>query len=1309
MARQAERSASHHGGSAWAVIFAAGFCALVSQALLFREFLSVFEGNELGLAWFFTTWLLWVAVGALLGRLRVKGLDALTVRFEFLVLLYLPAYLLQGWLIRSARDISGVEAYELFPIARMLPASIVANAPISFLTGLLFALACKWISRGGRIPVATVYICETVGSCAGGVAVTVLLYNGASGETVFLVAALVLSVAFLIHQLARRRWLSAAIPLIAVLAVHATGLDHAWRRANDLRTWQRLFPPETYRGSFVTPQAKYLYGEQRGQMNIVAWESIAASIPNTEYASSVAALHLAQRPGARRFLVVGQGGFALCRRLLVLPQTESVTWLDHDPAYPAHLLRILPDRLKLTDARLAIPRTDLRTHLLSTRDRYDVAILGLPDATTLTLNRYFTREFFELLRARLAVSGLVGLRVSGGENFMGEELINVGASVFRTLGSVFQHLVIKPGEESWFLASDDAGLTTSPAILRDRFQEIDGSEALYPAEGLMSLYLPDRIAFQEARYHEAVGARSGDVLLNTDRHPRALFHSLQFAAREAGTAVSLTAALRTFAACGRPVLPITVVLYGILRFVFILKRRKPGAPEAGVVADSPFDGYFLVFSTGAAAMAFSIILMFMYQSVFGSIFLYAGLISALFMLGLSMGSLATGHRIAKKGKIGRGTIAVIMCLHAGLMATVVRLPFALPRGAFAVLFLLSGLFGGIYVPLVAAQLRAAGISDRAAGGVIELSDHLGGAVGSLITGLVLLPVFGNAYALGLVALILLVNLLPMLLRSAEGRALLHPARRAATARAAGYIMVGAGAFLMAVSLCCRRTSEPALQRQFERAAQSMAGRSELIDKQATLRNGQALAYYEVANSAGDVESYLFSTDRLAPAVLGYGGAMTLAVMLDPEGTLHDFRIIRSNETPAYLALLNPWMQEIQGRGLFDANALADVDAVTGATLSSAAIRDALRTAGNTFAREVLNLGIAGPDPRPVRRAPDTRFFSVIILAVMALILRNRPHRRLRQLFLLLVLTLCGLLLNTQYSLAQTLSLLALQLPPAGWSAVFVLVLVLPFFVLLFGNVYCGYLCPFGALQELVGDLRPAQLDTHPATVAWRYGRPAKFLLLFLVVAAFALSLDGALASHDPLVSVFSSARSRFVACIAGVVLLLSFFYPRFWCRTLCPTGAFLALLNGTQFLKRLVPRVNHKLCPFGVTSDRDLDCICCDRCRMTTHPEREALKAARERLPSAGRCHVFLLGVAVLAATFIWRAYATWSGVGTPAPGAPGIVSTAGGQPRDVDMLALRRKIDLRQLSDQEAKYYKPVDIPLIPPGGNAPKEDRAK
>ncbi|MFV1958059.1 MAG: hypothetical protein ACC662_01465, partial [Planctomycetota bacterium] len=185
-----------------ALIASLGFFSLVAQTLLFRDWLTALEGTELAIGSFFGTWLLWVAGGALAARAygRLRPGHAPTWRaLALLTLLYLPAYALEHVLVLHARDLVGVRAYEVLPLQDLLGLSLLLGAPVSFLTGFLFTLACRAAaaapSRAGRLPVARVYVLEAAGAFVGGAGVTLLLGAGTTPAACALGAGLVLALA----------------------------------------------------------------------------------------------------------------------------------------------------------------------------------------------------------------------------------------------------------------------------------------------------------------------------------------------------------------------------------------------------------------------------------------------------------------------------------------------------------------------------------------------------------------------------------------------------------------------------------------------------------------------------------------------------------------------------------------------------------------------------------------------------------------------------------------------------------------------------------------------------------------------------------------------------------------------------------------------------------------------------------------------------------------------------------------------------------------------------------------------------------
>jgi spermidine synthase len=1266
--------------AALTALFSIGFFALVAQTLLFRDFLSVYEGNELGIATFFTSWLLWVAAGALCARrCAVRPVR----NFEWLVLLYVPAAVLQAVLIQYSRPLAGVSVYELFPFVRMCGVSLLTNAPVSFLTGWLFTRACHYLSAASPLAVARVFVAESAGSFAGGVAVTLLLTAGVAAESIFLYAALCTSAGPCLHAATRRRLVTALVPALLLVLLLAAGVDRQLTRWKDHYLWQRLLPQTPLGGAFVTTQARYLYGSDRGQFNVVAQESVTDVVPAAEHASEVAALHLAQHPTARRILVIGRGAYAICNRFLILPGIESVTLLDPDPDYPGQLLEVLPGFFKTEDSRLRIPRVDARTHLQKTEVRYDLVVLNLPTVTTLALNRTVTREFFDALKARLAPAGVVGARITGGENFMGDDLVNAGASVYHTLTTVFPHVGLKPGDESWLLASEGTALSADPAVLGERFAGIEGSAALYPAAGLSGLYPADRIAYQLSTYRAAADAAPERLLLNTDDRPKALLHSLLFVLRQAGASDRLTLFVRTFAINGVPVLVWTIVLFGVLRFVYTLTAPRSRTPDAGVASVSLFDAMVVVVTTGAVGMATNILLMFMYQSRFGSIFLHIGLITAAFMLGLSVGSAASEQILLRRRRSARGLLAEGLCIHALLLGLLTVTPAELSRPVFGAFFLLSGVMSGIYVPAVAAVFKQAGREDAQAGSVVDCCDHLGGTVGGLLMGLWLLPLFSRNTALGVVVLLLLVNLPGLRPRRRRGGARAAPGL--SFVRPGAYVLFGICATAVLGALMLGRGQTIDYTRRLQTAAHLMRPSVPLTMQPGT-RGG--VTYFTQGNASDEIRAYFFGTDRLAPEVQGYGGPFVLAVMTDPQGILQGVEVLQSDETPAYLSAIRRWMRGLAGAPLFSSDALAGVDAVSGATLTSQAVLRALRKAGHGFASETLALPVgAGPAASSSRWWPDREFAVFALLVALGLFVRNRPRTLTRRVFLIAVVLVCGFWLNLQYSLSQIFALLSLKWPAATPNGAFLFVVLVPLLVLCFGNIYCGYLCPFGALQELIGHLRPARVKLQPDQRMWNWTRLLKYLLLAMLVLLYVGSGNMELASADPLVTVFGTERQTVLIVLIGLILVLSFFYNRFWCRALCPTGAFLALLHGIKGLRRFIPPINPKLCIYGVDTLKDLDCICCDRCRGLTRPELLTLRPVLRVPAGLVRRLALALALVVVGGLFL-RDVLARHGMGG---GARGAAMSQAAVIRAVDMPKLKQLIDEQRLSDQEALFYEPI------------------
>jgi len=141
------------------------------------------------------------------------------------------------------------------------------------------------------------------------------------------------------------------------------------------------------------------------------------------------------------------------------------------------------------------------------------------------------------------------------------------------------------------------------------------------------------------------------------------------------------------------------------------------------------------------------------------------------------------------------------------------------------------------------------------------------------------------------------------------------------------------------------------------------------------------------------------------------------------------------------------------------------------------------------------------------------------------------------------------------------------------SAVILMGLVFGLAVL-FGPVFCGWVCPLGSIQEWIGGIGknifkskynrfvPEQLDK-----VLRYGR---YVILVLVVFVTARSGYLMFENIDPYNALFTF-WSEEVALPALVILIVtlvgSLFIERPWCKYACPYGGLLGLFNKFRLFK----------------------------------------------------------------------------------------------------------------------------------------------
>jgi spermidine synthase len=502
-------------------------------------------------------------------------------------------------------------------------------------------------------------------------------------------------------------------------------------------------------------------------------------------------------PQPRRALVLSGGLGGVLHELAKYP-LEQIDYAELDPLL-IEAVEEFPTLLtagELADPRLRIEEVDGRL-LVRQRQRggaprpgrgYDLVIVNLPYPSTLQLNRFYTVEFFDMVRGLLDGGGIVVVGSPGSLSYMSEELRDLNAMLYQTLQRVFPSVRPIPGDLTLWLASPSAELAHTPLeALVKRWEGRDlETKLLTPAH--IRLRLDQRYldwfwsslgTVQGLRGEAGLGREtgggvdrtsiSGGTYVNRDLHPVGLFYGLSYwnALFSPGLARVLA-----FAAGLRLWMLILPLVGSVLIWLAVVKLAGKG--NGSIVP-------IVIAATGFSGMTADLIIIFAFQSLYGYVYHWIGLLITAFMAGLSLGGLTMTRRLASSrlaapcagGRSG-GEWRTLLRLEVALVLFWVLLPIVLAAlytrlahplvssSIQAMLFLLNAAAGflvGAQFPLANRIWLKGRESQAGTTGVLYASDLVGAFLAAVLVSVILVPVLGIVETCVLVAVLKLGSLL----------------------------------------------------------------------------------------------------------------------------------------------------------------------------------------------------------------------------------------------------------------------------------------------------------------------------------------------------------------------------------------------------------------------------------------------------------------------------------------------------------------------------------------------------------------------
>lgn len=671
--------------------FILGMVSIISQVLLLRELMVTFYGNELFLGLALGCWLVWTALGSLIGKKFINR----KAFFGNLIILFffLPTSLI---LIRFLKT--------LFPLGvtinffKAIGLTFVSLLPLGFSLGFFFTTAFSFSKTKKPAQLASrAYLVEILGLAVGGLLFNFFLIQFPPLLLTFLLSFLILLLTFFLHP---KKALFTPLFLLLLLAFYKLPLL-------EQKTLAFQFP-----GQVLTKNS--IYGritvtQKANQYNFFESGTLMGISQKTEDTEYFIHPILLEHPNPKKILMIG-GGLDGGLAEILKHQPEKVSYVELDPAMVKAVKNFLQPELSevLENEKVNLVFADPRKFLQETHEKYDLVIINLPPPSTALINRLYTQQSFARTKAILKPGGVLAINLSLPTDYLSFEAQNLAASIYQTIKQEFNQILLLPEYTLLFLASNEPVLTTDHQLLSQRL-----AERQIKTDFISPAYLKNRLADDRIAMFTQALVKEGKI--NLDFHPIAYFYQTIF------WQTLFSPRLATFFSY-LPQIGISLFLLLVAALVFFLRWRRQSLP------------FFILALAGATTIIWEVILIFAFQIKFGYIYQKISLFLATILIGIGMGNyLATKFLDYKKH------LKIVLFL---IILFSLAMPLILEKANQEMIFFLLATVAGGLTGTIFPLITKGYLQKLKQVGIFYASDLIGSFFGAITASFIFIPIFG---------------------------------------------------------------------------------------------------------------------------------------------------------------------------------------------------------------------------------------------------------------------------------------------------------------------------------------------------------------------------------------------------------------------------------------------------------------------------------------------------------------------------------------------------------------------------------------
>ncbi|MFH1621873.1 MAG: hypothetical protein ABIA97_01985 [Candidatus Omnitrophota bacterium] len=714
-----------------------GFTSLIVQVLLIREFLICFYGNELTIGLILGNWIILEAIGSSISSQpsqKSKRPLLFYCVLQCLIALYLPCAV---YLVRIIKDFLPLVTGEGVSIIPILISSFFILAPLSIFDGAQFPFGCRIWKDYTKKPIestGSVYIFEAVGFIIAGPIFTYLFITKLhSFQIAFSVGLINLLSCFLLLQNESRFTLRKIITTIVVILIGVNifvllsstsnyinkySLKKQWGKYDLIDSKNSIY------GNLAVTKEKEQYTFFSDGMPIIT-----APIPDIVLTEEFIHFAMLCHPNPKKILIVGGGAGGPISEILKYP-VERVDYAELDPLL-IEMVKKYPTRLtqeELDNPRLSIKISDGARYIKTTTNKYDVIFINLPTPTSLQLNRFYTKELFNLVKNIYKDNnGIFLFKLPGSLSYLNEELQQLNLSILDTLKETFQFVKVIPGDFNLYLSSkSDLNLKIKSIVERLKQRNIS-------TLSLTPFHIEYRLHSRWREWFYSILNKTPKVKVNTLFSPTGVFYGLSY--WNSLFSPSLNKMFKFIDKINLKLMVLPIALVFVLIFFFSLFYPKMK------VINIPY----AILTTGILGMSLDLIIIFIYQSIYGYVYHHIALLITAFMSGLTFG----GWLITRRLSIIKNRRLNFIIFEIGLLIfSLTIIPIFIFIGnsqanlsfMFYIIIAISGFLVGSEFPLANSLYKQENSPQTA--GMLYALDLLGSWIGALIVSIALIPILG---------------------------------------------------------------------------------------------------------------------------------------------------------------------------------------------------------------------------------------------------------------------------------------------------------------------------------------------------------------------------------------------------------------------------------------------------------------------------------------------------------------------------------------------------------------------------------------